>query len=110
MTARRASDGSLARYLRRVGSILLAGVLAAAASAGNDANPTVLPVTEALVRNEGPPSAASEQGKNETLKERLSDKASDQQRVDNCKVSPEKRGPIRRPDSCPSRPRDTAEE
>jgi hypothetical protein len=33
----------------------------------------------------------------ETLKERLSDKASDQQRVDDCKVPPEKRGTSRRP-------------
>jgi hypothetical protein len=84
--------------------------LAAAASAGNGANPTVLQVAEVPVRTEEPPSAASEQGKNETLKERLSDKASDQQRVDNCKVPPEKRGPIRRPDSCPSRPRGTAKQ
>ena len=36
----------------------------------------------------------------ETLKERLSDKASDEQRVDNCKVAPERRGPAPRPDDC----------
>jgi hypothetical protein len=36
----------------------------------------------------------------ETLKERLSDKASDEQRVDNCNVPPEKRGPKKRPDKC----------
>jgi hypothetical protein len=36
-----------------------------------------------------------------TLKERLSDKASDPQRVDNCKVPPERRGPVPRP-GCPS--------
>jgi hypothetical protein len=35
-----------------------------------------------------------------TLKERLSDKASDNQRVDNCQVPPERRGPVPRPD-CP---------
>lgn len=35
-----------------------------------------------------------------TLKERLSDKASDEQRVDNCKVPPDRRGPKPRPD-CP---------
>jgi hypothetical protein len=40
----------------------------------------------------------------QTLKERLSDKASDQQRVDNCRVPPERRGPVPRPD-CP-RPAD----
>ena len=36
----------------------------------------------------------------ETLKERLSDKASDEQRVDNCHVAPERRGAKPRPD-CP---------
>lgn len=35
-----------------------------------------------------------------TLKEQLSDKASDEQRVDNCGVPPERRGPVARPD-CP---------
>ena len=34
----------------------------------------------------------------ETLKERLSDKASDEQRVDNCRVAPERRGDRPRPD------------
>jgi hypothetical protein len=33
-----------------------------------------------------------------TLKERLSDKASDNQRVDNCRVPVERRGPKPRPD------------
>jgi hypothetical protein len=33
-----------------------------------------------------------------TVKERLSSKASDDQRVDNCKVPPELRGPKSRPD------------
>ena len=36
----------------------------------------------------------------ETLKERLSDKASDEQRVDDCKVPLEKRGPKHRPADC----------
>ena len=40
----------------------------------------------------------------QTLKERLSDKASDAQRVDNCHVPPERRGPLPRPD-CPAKPR-----
>ena len=35
-----------------------------------------------------------------TGKERLSDKASDEQRVDDCKVPPERRGPRPRPDAC----------
>ena len=39
-----------------------------------------------------------------TLKERLSDKASDDQRVDNCHVSVERRGTKPRPD-CPEEPR-----
>jgi len=39
-----------------------------------------------------------------TLKERLSDKASDEQRVDNCHVPLERRGPKPRPD-CPEEPR-----
>jgi hypothetical protein len=38
-----------------------------------------------------------------TLKERLSDKASDDQRVDNCHVPMERRGPKPRPD-CPEEP------
>ena len=35
-----------------------------------------------------------------TGKERLGGKASDEQRVDNCKVPPDRRGPTRRPDTC----------
>jgi len=34
----------------------------------------------------------------ETLKERLSDKASDEQRIDNCRVAAERRGATPRPD------------
>jgi len=40
----------------------------------------------------------------QTLKERLSDKASDAQRVDNCHVPPERRGDLPRPD-CSEKPR-----
>ena len=40
----------------------------------------------------------------QTLKERLSDKASHAQRVDNCRVPPERRGALPRPD-CPEKPR-----
>src|ERR1700746_241295 len=40
----------------------------------------------------------------QTLKERLSDKASDAQRVDNCHVPPERRGALPRPD-CAEKPR-----
>jgi len=35
-----------------------------------------------------------------TGKERLADKASDAQRVDDCKVAPERRGPLPRPTAC----------
>ena len=35
-----------------------------------------------------------------TSKERLGNKWSDEQRVDNCKVSPERRGPRPRPERC----------
>ena len=37
-------------------------------------------------------------------KERLSEKWTDEQRVDNCKVPPEKRGSTPRPDACPAAP------
>lgn len=47
-----------------------------------------------------PPAIAQEA---QTLKERLSDKASDTQRVDNCHVPPERRGTLPRPD-CSERP------
>jgi hypothetical protein len=45
----------------------------------------------------------------QTLKERLSDKASDAQRVDNCHVPPERRGALPRPD-CPDKPQSTTVE
>ena len=48
-----------------------------------------------------PPALAQEA---QTLKERLSDKASDAQRVDNCHVPPERRGALPRPD-CAEKPR-----
>lgn len=41
----------------------------------------------------------------QTLKERLSDKGSDAQRVDNCRVPPERRGAAPRPD-CPTTAQD----
>jgi hypothetical protein len=45
----------------------------------------------------------------QTLKERLSDKASDAQRVDNCHVPPERRGPVPRSD-CADKPQATEAE
>ncbi len=47
------------------------------------------------------PSAIAQEPR--TLKERLSDKASDAQRVDNCHVPPERRGTLPRPD-CAEKP------
>ena len=46
------------------------------------------------------PSAKQVPAPVKTGKERLSSKASDEQRVDNCKVPPELRGTTPRPDSC----------
>jgi hypothetical protein len=45
----------------------------------------------------------------QTLKERLSDKASDAQRVDNCHVPPDRRGSLPRPD-CAEKPQPSAPE
>jgi len=45
----------------------------------------------------------------QTLKERLSDKASDAQRVDNCHVPPERRGTLPRAD-CREKPRPATSE
>ncbi|HUJ97134.1 MAG TPA: hypothetical protein VLV85_02760 [Stellaceae bacterium] len=47
-----------------------------------------------------PSPPARQQAAAETLKERLSDKASDEQRVNNCKVPKDRRGPKPRP-GCP---------
>jgi hypothetical protein len=47
-----------------------------------------------------PPAAVMAAGPAMTAKERLSDKASDNQRVDNCGVPAERRGPVPRP-GCP---------
>jgi hypothetical protein len=43
---------------------------------------------------------ASQAQPTRTAKERLGGKASDEQRVDNCKVPPDLRGPKPRPDEC----------
>jgi hypothetical protein len=52
---------------------------------------------------EAPPPPAPRAGPEmKTLKEKLSDKASDEQRVDNCHVPPERRGAKARPDCAPS--------
>jgi hypothetical protein len=70
----------------------------AAASAALLLYPVALPASEPLPANAAvtPSPAPSKTGK-----ERLSDKASDEQRVDNCKVSPERQGTKPRPSACP---------
>jgi hypothetical protein len=45
------------------------------------------------------PARAAEAGR-DTLKQRLSDKGSDEQRVNDCKVPPERRGTSHRPTDC----------
>ena len=65
----------------------------------------VLALSFALIAS-APPAVAQEA---KTLKERLSDKASDAQRIDNCHVPPERRGALPRPD-CPEKPRPAAAE
>jgi hypothetical protein len=58
----------------------------------------VEPPAAAIAPRDASPEAA-------TLKERLSDKASDEQRVDNCRVAPERRGAAPRPDcAAPTEP------
>lgn len=54
----------------------------------------------ALLVMAGLQAAASAQSAVKTGKERLGDKASDEQRIDNCKVPPERWGKTARPASC----------
>jgi hypothetical protein len=48
----------------------------------------------------GSATASSNAGAQLTGKERLGEKWKDEQRIDNCKVPPDKKGPKPRPDSC----------
>src|SRR6266542_2252714 len=84
-------DDARRAFLR---SIVLAGAAAALTA------PSL-----ALAQAAAPPANGSPPGRDtqievKSLKERLSDKASDEQRVDNCRVPPERRGPTPRP-GCP---------
>ena len=83
--------------------LILASVLFVPAEAGAQAVSPVLPTTQPVV-----PAGAASAPANEpiplTLKERLGAKWKDEQRVDNCKVPPEKRGTKPRPDSCAHAP------
>jgi hypothetical protein len=77
--------------------IVTASVLAASAFAAaplaDDPAPTVAPAA-ALLPSEQAPAPVK------TGKERLSSKASDEQRVDNCKVPQDLRGTTMRSDTC----------
>ena len=75
--------------------IVMASILTAfiaAPLAADDPATTATPATQ-------PPSEPTP-APVKTGKERLSSKAADEQRVDNCKVPPELRGTTARPDSC----------
>jgi hypothetical protein len=80
----------MSRYNRVVGVLTSVVVVLAVSGAGHgEDNPPAKP------------QAARATAPVKTGKERLGDKASDDQRVDNCKVAPERRGPKVRPDACP---------
>ena len=74
------------RNLARAAALMLAlqaGLAAAGEGAGEDNNAKQI-----------------EAAPTRTGKERLGGKASDEQRVDNCKVPPDRRGATPRPDTC----------
>jgi len=74
----------------------LAGLLLVALNPAEAQHPSGKPAApEAAPTDDG--------GEVKTLKERLSDKASDEQRVDNCNVAPDRRGARPRPDCATSR-------
>jgi len=74
-------------------SILAVSAFAAASLAADDPAPTVTPAAAQLPTEPTPAPVR-------TGKERLSSKASDEQRVDNCKVPQELRGTTVRSDTC----------
>jgi hypothetical protein len=80
-------------------SILGASSFAAAPLAADEPAATVAPAMQ-LPTEQAPTPV-------KTGKERLSSKASDEQRVDNCKVPPELRGTAVRPDTCEDKPQAT---
>jgi len=65
---------------------------------------TMLLLAVSAGAQETPPAAEKDQPKVLTGKERLGEKWMDEQRLDNCKVPPEKRGPKQRPDKCADAP------
>jgi hypothetical protein len=65
------------------------------------ANPALLALAALLLAHPAQAQSADPAGEVKTLKERLSDKASDEQRVDNCRVPKEQQGATKRP-GCPA--------
>ena len=59
------------------------------------------PVAVAQSTSPAPSRSPSASPQNLTGKERLGEKWKDEQRIDNCKVPPDKRGARPRPDTCP---------
>jgi hypothetical protein len=77
--------------------VRIALVSIALASAPCDAGAQAIPSPAAVHGNVVSPSHESGQF---TAKERLGEKWQDEQRIDNCKVPPDKRGTKPRPDTC----------
>jgi hypothetical protein len=76
-------------------ALILLILIAASDEVGAQATEPTAPSTTSAKTNAATPSSDAL-----TLKERLGAKWKDEQRVDNCKVPPEKRGTKPRPDSC----------
>ncbi len=76
-------------------SILAASAILAAPLAADEPAPAAAPAAQTPTGQTTVPV--------KTGKERLSSKAADEQRVDNCKVPPELRGTTARPDTCESK-------
>jgi hypothetical protein len=76
-------------------SVLAASAILAASVAADEPVPTAAPSAQSPSEQTSVPV--------KTGKERLSSKAADEQRVDNCKVPPERRGTTVRPDTCESK-------
>ncbi len=83
---------------------MLKQILAASILAAIMAEPLQADEPAATAAPATPPPSEQAAAPVKTGKERLSSKASDEQRVDNCKVPPELRGTTVRPDACEGRP------
>ena len=102
-SAARASPFDVRRkseMLKWIGIVTASTLGAFAALAADEPAPTVAPAAVRLPTEQAPTPV-------KTGKERLSSKASDEQRVDNCKVPPELRGTAARSDTCERKPQAT---